>query len=79
MSDFADKVNLTEENYDNAMRTANDAIRRQIVNRETNRAKTYNLNTLYPHFDIDPGKAGMVNITDYDKFYPTQDYDQRSV
>lgn len=76
MSDFADKVNLTEENYDNAMRTANDAIRRQIVNRETNRAKTYNLNALYPHFDIDPGQAGMVNITDYDKFYPTQDYDQ---
>tara|TARA_R110002020_G_scaffold5834_1_gene23882 strand:+ start:14002 stop:16515 length:2514 start_codon:yes stop_codon:yes gene_type:complete len=76
MSDYADKVNLTEENYDNAMRQANDSIRRQIVNRETNRAKTYNLNTLYPHFDIDPGKAGMVDIIDYNKFYPTQDYDK---
>ena len=76
MSDFADKVNLTEENYDNAMRQANDAIRRQIVNRETNRARTNNLNALYPHFDIDPGRAGMIDITDYKTFYPTEEYDQ---
>ena len=73
LSDFYDKTQLTEENYDTAIRNANQAIGRQLVARETNRAMTKNLNTLYPAFDIDPTKGGDINILDYDMFFPTDD------
>jgi len=73
LSDFYDKTQLTEENYDTAIRNANQAIGRQLVARETNRAMTKNLNTLYPAFDIDPTKGGDINVLDYDMFFPTDD------
>ena len=73
LSDFYDKTQLTEENYDTAIRNANQAIGRQLVARETNRAMTKNLNTLYPAFDIDPTKGGDINILDYNMFFPTDD------
>ena len=76
LSDFYDKTQLTEENYDTAMRNANQAIGKQLVARETNRAMTKNLNTLYPAFDIDPTKGGDINVLDYDMFFPTDDADQ---
>ena len=76
LSNFYDKTQLTEENFDTARRNANQAIGRQLVARETNRAMTKNLNTLYPAFDIDPTTGGDVNILDYDMFFPTDNADQ---
>ena len=80
LADFYDKTKLTEENYDAAMRDANQNILKQLVNRENNKWKTYNLNTLYPHFDVDPSTGGGIYNIDQDQFYAQQsgsqdDYD----
>jgi hypothetical protein len=76
LSDYADKMNLTEETYENAIRQANSNILNNIVQRESNRANTYNLNTMYPQFDVHPEHAGMIRITDPKSFFPSDEEDQ---
>lgn len=65
---------LTEQNYDNALRQANEQITKQLQNAYTNRANTYNLNTIYPQFNIDPRTGGMIEVTDTKAFYADPNY-----
>ena len=69
-----DNTQLTEQNYDNALREANAAITKQLQNAYTNRANTANLNSIYPQFDIDPKSGGFINITDPKSFYADPNY-----
>ena len=41
----------------------------------TNKMNTYNLNTLFPYFDIMPGTGGNIEITDTKAFDPVQPED----
>ena len=69
-----DNTMLTEQNYDNALREANSAITKQMINAYTNAANTYNLNTIYPTFDIDPESGGFINITNPKEFFADPNY-----
>jgi len=69
-----DNTMLTEQNYDNALREANSAITKQMINAYTNAANTYNLNTIYPTFDIDPERGGFINITNPKEFFADPNY-----
>jgi len=73
LSNLYDKTMLVEENYDNALRAANEKITSQLQNAYTNRAKTHNLNMTYPQFDIDPSTGGIIDITDPKAFYPNKE------
>ena len=73
LSNLYDKTMLVEENYDNALRGANEQITKQLQNAYTNRAKTHNLNMTYPQFDIDPSTGGIIDITDPKAFYPSKE------
>jgi len=58
MMSYVDKVNTTNQNYDNAKREARDAYAQAEANRITNRAKAQVLNTMYPEYKIDPSRGG---------------------
>tara|TARA_R110001599_G_scaffold180773_1_gene373441 strand:+ start:2270 stop:5710 length:3441 start_codon:yes stop_codon:yes gene_type:complete len=69
-----DNTMLTEQNYDNALREANTQITKQMINAYTNAANTYNLNSIYPTFDINPQDGGTINITDPKEFFADPNY-----
>ena len=58
MMSYVDKVNTTNQNYDNAKREARDAYTQAEANRITNRAKAQTLNTMYPEYGINPAAGG---------------------
>jgi hypothetical protein len=58
MMSYVDKVNTTNQNYDNAKREARDAYAQAEANRITNRAKAQVLNTMYPEYAINPAAGG---------------------
>lgn len=58
MMSYVDKVNTTNQNYDNAKREARDAYAQAEANRITNRAKAQTLNTMYPEYGINPAAGG---------------------
>ena len=58
MMSYVDKVNTTNQNYDNAKREARDAYTQAEANRITNRAKAQALNTMYPEYGINPAAGG---------------------
>jgi hypothetical protein len=58
MMAYVDKVNTTNQNYDNAKREARDAYAQAEANRITNRAKAQTLNTMYPEYGINPAAGG---------------------
>ena len=74
LKNLYDNTMLTEQNYDNALRQANEQITKQLQNAYTNRANTYNLNTIYPQFNIDPRTGGMIEVTDTKEFYADPNY-----
>ena len=66
-----DKNIAVEQNFDNAMAEINTLLTDQLANSYTNMANTYNMNTLYPQFNIDPTTGGMITDTNLQKLYPT--------
>jgi len=69
-----DNTMLTEQNYDNALRKANKEITSQLQNAYTNMANTYNMNTLYPNFNVHPETGGMIHITNPKEFNKDPNY-----
>jgi len=55
-----DKYQATNQNFDAAKSQARDALVSAYVQGQTNRANTYNMNTLFPEFAVNPANAGMV-------------------
>ena len=69
---YMDAVNLVDQNYDNAKNELNMEIADAHANAWTNRANTYNLNTLTPNYNIRPSDGGSIHITDPKDFYANQ-------
>ena len=65
-----DKNIAVEQNFDNAVAKINTMLTDQLANSYTNMANTYNMNTLYPQFNIDPTTGGMISDTNLQKLYP---------
>ena len=55
-----DKYQATNQNFDAAKAQATDALVGAYVQGQTNRANTYNMNTLFPQFAVNPANAGMI-------------------
>jgi len=58
-----DATTIANQQYDNAKREANAELRSAYTTALTNRAKTQALNTLFPHYQVDPSSGGLVNFT----------------
>ena len=73
-----DKNIAVEQNFDNAMAELNTLLTDQLANSYTNMANTYNMNTLYPQFNIDPSTGGMITDTNLQKLYPKPQVPEQS-
>lgn len=58
-----DDTQLTLQNYMDEKNLDREQMADLTANAYTNMANTYNLNTLYPYFNIDPVSGGMIGIT----------------
>jgi hypothetical protein len=58
-----DDTQLTLQNYMDEKNLDREQMADLTANAYTNMANTYNLNTLYPYYNIDPQSGGMINIT----------------
>ena len=71
-----DGTNLALQNYMDERNLDREQFADLYANAVTNRANTYNLNTLIPYFDIDPRSGGMVqNVDTAGLFKPSQPAD----
>jgi hypothetical protein len=66
---YMDAVNLVDQNYDNAKNKLRVELADAHANAWTNRANTYNLNTLTPNYNVDPSDGGSINITNPKSFF----------
>lgn len=55
---YVDQVNTVNQNYDNSKRAARAEMRSSYIDAITNRSQAQVLNTLYPNYQIDPGRGG---------------------
>jgi hypothetical protein len=58
-----DKVTTANQQFDSSITAARQNVRNQYLQAITNRANTYNLNTLYPQYAVNPLLAGMIDFT----------------
>jgi hypothetical protein len=57
-----DKYTVANQQFDNAKAMGRQALRQNVIDAVTNRAKTQALNTLDPNYYTDPSKGGFVNF-----------------
>lgn len=62
-----DKYTIANQQYDNAIKQANQQLVNTINNAYTNRAKQHNQNTMFDNYWIDPRNGGMI------EFYSNRD------
>ena len=75
-ADVFDGTNLAIQNYMDERNLDREQFADLYANALTNRANTYNLNTLTPYFDIDPRSGGMIgNVDTAGLFKPNQPAD----
>jgi len=77
--DLYDKTTVANQNYDDAKRKARFALRQTFEGAITNRAQTQALNTMYPHYQVDPTTGGFVNFTKGTPLKPGTDTPDTSV
>lgn len=58
-----DKVTVANQTFDQSKAMARQNLRNSYLQAITNRANTYNLNTLYPQYAVDPLSGGMIDFT----------------
>lgn len=69
-----DKYAIVNQQFDNARNQARQEIRNKVIQAVTNRANTYNLNSIYDNFYTDPSSGGLIHKNPYyTKLKPTQD------
>lgn len=67
-----DQTTIANQQFDNAKRQANNEIRENYVNAITNRAMAQTLNTLYPHYQVDPMTGGFTRFDKGSRSTPTK-------
>jgi hypothetical protein len=76
---YMDAVNLVDQNYDNAKNKLKVELADAHANAWTNRANTYNLNTLTPNYNVDPSTGGTIDITNPKSFFAQDTGDPASL
>lgn len=56
-----DKYTIANQQFDNSRNLARQNLRQSYIDAVTNRANTYNLNTVYPQYATDPMSGGMIH------------------
>ena len=57
---YYDELTATNQNYNNSKRAAANEFINNLVQAKTNEAQAYNLNMLYPNYQISPAAAGAL-------------------
>ena len=68
-----DKQTIANQQFDNSKNIAKDKFLNTVNNAITNRANTYNLNTMFPQYAVAPGNGGMVYNPTGSNRRPTMD------
>lgn len=68
-----DNTVRANEVFDNARAEARQNMRQSFIDALTNRANTYNLNTLYPQYAVDPMSGGIIDFTHGAGYTPEYD------
>jgi len=68
-----DKVTIANQQFDAAKTAARQNVLNNYVQAITNRANTYNLNTLYPQYAVDTTSGGIIDFTQGAPITPEQD------
>ena len=58
-----DKVTIANQQFDAATQAARENLRNSYIQSITNRANTYNMNTLFPQYSTDPSGGGFIEFT----------------
>lgn len=74
-----DKNAILNQQFDNAKNMAREQMRRQFVNAITNKEMTYNLNQLFPQYNIHPGIGGGIDFTTGRSFSPESSGEDRAL
>jgi hypothetical protein len=69
---FQDTIKANE-NFDATRNMARQNMRQSFIDALTNRANTYNLNSLYPQYAVNPTNAGMIDFTHGARVNPEKD------
>lgn len=70
-----DNTVLAQQRYMDEQNFDREQMADMYADAVTNKMNTYNLNTLFPYFDIMPGTGGNIEITDTKAFDPVQPED----
>lgn len=70
-----DNTVLAQQRYMDEQNLDREQMADMYADAVTNKMNTYNLNTLFPYFDIMPGTGGNIEITDTKAFDPVQPAD----
>ena len=70
-----DNTVLAQQRYMDEQNLDREQMADMYADAVTNKMNTYNLNTLFPYFDIMPGTGGNIEITDTKAFDPVQPED----
>lgn len=65
-----DKVTTVNQQFDNTKLAREQRVRDLWTNALTNMANTFNVNTLFPQFHINPSKAGMIDFVNPEALSP---------
>jgi hypothetical protein len=68
-----DKNTIANQTFDNSKAMARQNLRQSYIDALTNKANTYNLNSMYPQYAIDPTTGGMIDFTHGAGITPEQD------
>jgi len=68
-----DKQTIANQQFDNSKNMARQNLRQSFMDAITNRANTYNLNTMYPQYAVNPSNGGMVYNPTGSNRRPTMD------
>lgn len=71
-----DDTQLVMNNYLNEKNFDREQYADALANMYTNAAYTYNMNTLYPNYNVDPSKGGVIDFYNPQQFKPTPQNDQ---
>ena len=58
-----DKNTIANQTFDNSKAMARQNLRQSYIDALTNRANTYNLNSMFPQYAVDPTTGGMIDFT----------------
>jgi hypothetical protein len=74
-----DGTTIANQQYDNSRNMARQELRQSYMDAVTNRAQTQTMNTLYPHYKVDPRTGGFLDFTKGSNIKPSSKDNESAV